>query len=189
MATHEVLGLTDAQKSQLKKQFEARLKSRAGTRGSSARRTGNKVEDVKGGVGLMPDKLRGKTRDKDVSMTSEMRKYVTDLGKRSETATSYADSVKKAYAGAETDHTKSRYYGGGGPVSGHKKHAFGSGKTGQKRADVRAWGENITAAYKKKYNIGTGKSTEADRSAYKQKQVDVDKRRRHLIGAPKKEYS
>ena len=135
-------GVTDKQKSQLKKQFQARLKSRADTRGSSKRRTGKDLKDVKGGV--------------------------------KETATSYADSVKKAYAGAETDHSKSPLF--------NKKQKYGSGATGQGRKDVRAWGENITAAYKKKYNIGTGKSTAADRSAYKQKQVDVDKRRRHIIG-------
>ena len=175
--TNGVAGVTPEVKAQLKRQFEARLKSRAQTRGASARRTGEKVKDVKGGVKLMPGVLRGKTRDKDVSLTSAMRKHVTDLGKRPETATSYADSVKKAYAAAETDHTKSQYYGGGGPVSGHKKHAFGSGKTGQKRKDVRAWSENIMSAYKKRRDSGNLSASE-----YKGKQQAVAKRRKHLIG-------
>ena len=173
----DTFGLTQAQRDQLTAQFNARLKSRAQTRGASARRTGKDVKDVKGGVKLMPGVLRGKTRDKDVSLTSAMRRYFTDLGKRPETATSYADSVKKAYAGAETDHTKSRYYGGGGPVAGHKKHAFGSGKTGQKRKDVRAWSENIMSAYKKRRDSGNLSASE-----YKGKQQAVAKRRKHLIG-------
>jgi len=178
MAGHDTsTGVTAGQKSQLKRQFEARLKSRAQTRGASARRTGKDVKDVKGGVKLMPGVLRGKTRDKDVSLTSAMRKHVTDLGKRPETATSYADSVKKAYAGAEIDHTKSRYYGGGGPVAGHTKHAFGSGKTGQKRKDVRAWSENIMSAYEKRKD--SGNLTDAE---FATKRSDVAKRRKHLIG-------
>lgn len=165
------MALTTEQKAQLKRQFDARLASRAKTRGSSARRTGKKVKDVKGGVKLMPGKLRGKTRDKDVSMTSEMKKYVSGLGKSKDTATSYADSVKKAYKGAETDHSKSSLYGTGG------KNKYGSHKKGKKREEVRAWGENIMSAYKKRKDSGNLSEKE-----FAQKQKDVDKRRRHLIG-------
>ena len=168
-------GVTPEVKAQLKRQFEARLKSRAQTRGASARRTGEKVKDVKGGVKLMPGVLRGKTRDKDISLTSAMRKHVTDLRKSPETATSYADSVKKAYAGAETDHRKSPLFGTGG------KHKRGSWATGDKRKKVRSWSENIMSAYKKRKD--SGNLTDAE---FATKRSDVAKRRKHLVTPPKR---
>ena len=183
-----VFGLTPAQQAQLTAQFNARLKSRADFRGSTKRRTGQNMADITGGVRLMPTHLRGATRAQDTPMTDSMRQYVRSLATSDAGKQQYADAVKNAFAGAETDHTKSKYYGGGGPVAGHTKHAFGSGATGQNRKDVRAWSQNIMSAYKKKYNIGSG-SSQADRDAYAVKQGKVDDRRRHLIGAPKREGS
>jgi len=181
-----VFGLTPAQQAQLTAQFNTRLASRAAFRGSTKRRTGQNMADITGGVGLMPTVLRGPTRAQDTPMTDSMRQYVTSLATSDAGQQQYRDAVKAAFAGAETDHTQSQYYGGGGPVAGHTRHAFGSGATGQNRKDVRAWSQNIMSAYKKKYNIGSG-SSQADRDAYAVKQGKVDDRRRHLIGLPGRE--
>ena len=183
-----VFGLTPTQQAQLTAQFNARLNSRADFRGSTKRRTGQNMADITGGVKLMPTHLRGATRAQDTPMTDSMRQYVGSLATSDAGKKQYADAVANAYANAETDHTKSKYYGGGGPVAGHTRHAFGSGATGQNRKDVREWSQNIMSAYKKKYNIGSG-SSQADRDAYAVKQGKVDDRRRHLIGAPKREGS
>jgi hypothetical protein len=169
MAGHDTsTGVTAGQKSQLKRQFEARLKSRAQTRGASARRTGKDVKDLnrKLGVGLMPKKLRSKTGD--TPMTQAMRDHVKTLDKGN-----YASEVKKAWKGAETDHSKSSLFGTGGGG----RHKVGSYKTGQKRKDVRAWSENIMSAYEKKRD--TGKLSTAD---FATKRANVAKRRKHLIG-------
>ena len=184
----DTFGLTQAQRDQLTAQFNARLNSRADFRGSTKRRTGQNMADITGGVSLMPTYLRGPTRAEDTPMTDSMRQYVSSLATSDAGKQQYADAVANAFANAETDHTKSQYYGGGGPVSTHTRHAFGSGASGQNRKDVRAWSQNIIEAYKKKYNIGSG-ATQADRDAYRTKQVAVDKRRRHLIGLPQREYT
>jgi hypothetical protein len=181
-----VFGLTDAQQAQLTAQFNARLASRADFRGSTKRRTGQNMADITGGVSLMPTTYRDPSGD--TPMTDSMRQYVGSLATSDAGKQQYRDAVKASFKNAETDHTKSQYYGGGGPVAGHTRHAFGSGASGQNRKDVRGWSQNIMSAYKKKYNIGSG-SSQADRDAYAVKQGKVDDRRRHLIGAPKREGS
>ena len=164
-----VTGVTPKQKRKLELQVDKRLASRADTLGSSKRRTGKKIKDIRGGVKWMPDKLAGTK----TPLTDKMREHVRQYRTSKPTQTKYAADVKKAYAGAETDHSKSPLF--------NTKQKYGSGATGQGRKDVRAWGENIISAYKKKYNIGSG-STAQQRSDYKQKQKNVAKRRRHIIG-------
>jgi len=175
----DTFGLTQAQRDQLTRQFNARLASRADFRGSTKRRTGQNMADITGGVSLMPTLYRDPSGD--TPMTDSMRQYVSSLATSDAGKQQYADAVASAYAGAETDHTKSQFYGGGGPVAGHTRHAFGSAASGQKRKDARAWSQNIMSAYKDKYNIGNN-STQADRDAYRTKQAAVDARRKHLIG-------
>lgn len=177
----DTFGLSQAQRDQLRRQFETRLTSRADFRGSTKRRTGQNMADITGGVNLMPTHLRGATRAQDTPMTDSMRQYVRSLATSDAGKQQYADAVRNAFKTAETDHTKSQFYGGGGPVAGHTRHAFGSAASGQKRKDARAWSQNIMSAYKNKYNIGNN-STQADRDAYRTKQAAVDARRKHLIG-------
>ena len=167
MASHPTsTGVTSEQKRKLEAQVDKRLASRADTLGSSKRRTGKKIKDIKGGVKWMPDKLAGTK----TSLTDEMRKHVRQYRTSKPTQTKYAADVKKAYAGAETDHRKS-------PLFGPTRHKFKSMETGQKRADVRAWSENIMSAYKKRRDSGNLSASE-----YKGKQQAVAKRRKHLIG-------
>ena len=135
-------GVTPKQKRKLELQVDKRLASRADTLGSSKRRTGKKIKDIRGGVKWMPDKLAGTK----TPLTDEMRKHVRQYRTSKPTQDKYIADVKKAYAGAETDHSKSPYFQGGGPVAGHTKRAFGVGASGQKRKDVRAWSENIISA-------------------------------------------
>ena len=165
-------GVTPEVRAQLKRQFDARLKSRAQTRGASARRTGKDVKDVnpKLGVGLMPKKLRSKTGD--TPMTQAMRDHVKTLDKGN-----YASEVMKARKGAETDHSKSSLFGTGGGDR-HKRGSYG---TGQKRKDVRAWSENIMSAYEKKRDAG--KLSDAE---FATKRANVAKRRKHLVTPPKR---
>ena len=164
MAT--VTGVTPEQKRKLEAQVDLRLASRADTRGSSKRRTGKKMKDIRGGVRLMPKNLAGTK----TPLTDEMRKHVKSYATSDAPKRKYVADVKQAYAGAETDHSKS-------PLFGPTKHKFGSGKTGQKRKDVRAWSENIMSAYKKRRDSGNLSASE-----YKGKQQAVAKRRKHLIG-------
>jgi hypothetical protein len=180
----ETFGLTPEQQEQLTAQFNARLNSRADFRGSTKRRTGQNMANITGGVSLMPTTYRDPGGD--TPMTDAMKQYVRSLATSDAGKQQYADAVQSAFAGAETDHTKSKYYGGGGPVAGHTRHLFGSGASSENRPDVRAWGQNIMSAYKKKYNIGNN-STQADRDAYAIKQGNVDDRRRHLLGLPGRE--
>ena len=183
---YTVTGVTAEQKRKIRAQIDLRGKSRADTRGSTKRRTGKSNLKVAGprnidpklGVKLRPQKLAGT----NTSLTSEMKKYASNYIGKPGTMTpfkqQYRDQFKAAHKATETDPRKTKITG----VS------FGSHKTGQKRKDVRAWGENQVRAARKKYNIGSG-STAADRTAYAQKQVDVDKRRRKAVGKPKIAYS
>ena len=164
MAT--VTGVTPKQKRKLELQVDKRLASRADTLGSSKRRTGKKIKDIKGGVKWMPDKLAGTK----TSLTDEMRKHARQYRTSKPVTDKYSANIKRAFTGAETDHSKS-------PLFGPTKHKFGSGKTGQKRKDVRAWSENIMSAYKKRRDSGNLSASE-----YKGKQQAVAKRRKHLIG-------
>ena len=185
---YTVSGVTDAQKRKLRAQIDLRGKARADTRGSTKRRTGrlNTVTPGQGsryinpklGVKLRPKKLAGT----NTSLTSEMKKYASNYIGKPGTMTpfkqQYKDQFKTAHRAAETDPRKTKVTG----VS------FGSHKTGQKRKDIRAWGENQIRAAREKYNIGSG-STAKNRADYKAKQRAVDTRRRKAIGAPKGTYS
>ena len=178
----DTFGLTQAQREQLRRQFEARLANRAQFVGGTKRRTGQSIPTIMSGQGVpqyMPGVLRNAAGD--TPMTDSMRQYVESLWSSPNYQQQYTQALRDSFKTAETDHTQSQYYGGGGPVSTHTRHAFCSGASGQNRKDVRAWSQNIMEAYKKKYNIGNN-STQADRDAYRQKQAAVDARRKHLIG-------
>jgi len=178
MAGHDTsTGVTAKQKRKLEAQVDLRLASRADTVGSSKRRTGKRQKDIRGGVAWMPDKLAGT----ETSLTDAMKQHVRQYRTSKPVTDKYSADIKRAFAGAETDHEKSQYFQGGGPIAGHTRRAYGVGASGQKRKDVRAWGENIVSAYKKKYDIGSG-STAKQRSDYTAKLGRVAARRRHLIG-------
>ena len=189
--TNGVMGVTDAQKKKLRAQIDLRAKARADTRGSTKRRTGrlNTVTAGQGsgyinpklGVKLRPDTLAGTNTPLTAAMKRYAKSYIGPKATRTTPGSPFREQYKKdfkaAHKAAETDPRKTKVTG----VS------WESHKTGQKRKDIRAWGENQIRAAKKRYNIGSG-STQTQRDAYAQKQVDVDKRRRKAIGAPKRTY-
>jgi|TARA_B100000949_G_scaffold162043_1_gene142810 hypothetical protein len=164
-----VTGVTPEQKRKLEAQVNKRLASRADTRGSSKRRTGKDMANIRGGVKLMPSTLAGTT----TPLTTAMKQHVKNYAQSDASKAKYAAGVKSAYKNTPTSVASTKIAPGQG---------FGSHRTGSKRKDVRPWSENIMSAYKKKYNIGTGTSTAADRSAYRDKQQKVSKRRKHLLG-------
>ena len=73
MAT--VTGVTPKQKRKLELQVDKRLASRADTLGSSKRRTGKKIKDIRGGVKWMPDKLAGTKTPLTDKMREHERQY------------------------------------------------------------------------------------------------------------------